>query len=88
MITTELYWMMLEITLGLIASCLPTLRGLFKTNSVDSMVKGVRSIFSLRSGSGSGSGSFKTKMSKVESHEKEPISVTEYSRGSGSVDRV
>lgn len=44
---------MMEITLGLLASCLPTLRGLFKTHSMDSVVKNVRSIFSLRSRSSS-----------------------------------
>ena len=56
MITTELYWMNLEITLGLLSSCLPTIRGLFKnSSSVDSVIRGVRSIFSSRSGSLSGS---------------------------------
>lgn len=55
MITTELYWMQLEITLGLLAACMPTLRGLCRTKSVDSVVRGVRSLFSVRSGSSSGS---------------------------------
>ncbi|KAF2119247.1 hypothetical protein BDV96DRAFT_642284 [Lophiotrema nucula] len=55
MITTELYWINLEITLGVIACCLPTLRGLFKTKSMESMVNNVRSLFSIHSGSRSDS---------------------------------
>jgi hypothetical protein len=51
MITTELYWMMLSICLGLLASCLPTLRGLFKAKSMESFVHGLRSVFSMTSAS-------------------------------------
>lgn len=51
MITTELYWMMLSICLGVIASCLPTLRGLFKAKSMESFVNGLRSVFSMNSAS-------------------------------------
>lgn len=36
MITTELYWMMLEVTLGLFAACLPTLGGFFRPVRKDS----------------------------------------------------
>ncbi|KAF2187321.1 hypothetical protein K469DRAFT_725367 [Zopfia rhizophila CBS 207.26] len=54
-ITTELYWMILEITLGVLAACLPTLRGLLKSRSVGSVVKSVRSLFTIRSGSSTGS---------------------------------
>jgi hypothetical protein len=39
----------MEITLGLLACCLPTLRGLIQTKSVDSVFKNVRSMFSLGS---------------------------------------
>ncbi|KAF2120407.1 hypothetical protein BDV96DRAFT_595941 [Lophiotrema nucula] len=38
MITTELYWMNLEITLGLLACCLPSLRGLLKSSSVSRVI--------------------------------------------------
>ncbi|KAF1973174.1 hypothetical protein BU23DRAFT_507193 [Bimuria novae-zelandiae CBS 107.79] len=55
MITTELYWMMLAIILGVLAACLPTLRGLFRTKSVESMAKSMRTVFSLGSTSWSGS---------------------------------
>ncbi|OCL09075.1 hypothetical protein AOQ84DRAFT_376166 [Glonium stellatum] len=49
LITTLLFWCMVEVTLGLLAACLPTLRGLFKPHSVDSVVRSVRSKISLRS---------------------------------------
>lgn len=51
MITTELYWMMLSICLGVLAACLPTLRGMFKAKSMESFVHGIRSVFSLTSAS-------------------------------------
>ncbi|ORY19203.1 hypothetical protein BCR34DRAFT_582383 [Clohesyomyces aquaticus] len=51
MLTEELYWCLVEITLGLLASCLPTLRGLVKTKSVDSVVRSLRSMLSIGSGS-------------------------------------
>jgi hypothetical protein len=35
---------MLEVSLGIIASCLPTLRGLTKNRSVDSLVNSIRAI--------------------------------------------
>ncbi|KAF2258878.1 hypothetical protein CC78DRAFT_477090 [Lojkania enalia] len=49
LLTSELYWCLMEITLAIIAGCLPTLRGLIKSESVDSVFKNVRNIFSLRS---------------------------------------
>jgi hypothetical protein len=51
MYTNELWWCMLEVAIGLIAACLPTLRGLIKMNSADSVLKNVRSYFSLGSSS-------------------------------------
>jgi len=41
----------MEITLGLFAACLPTLRGLFRSESADSLIKGVRSLFTVGSAS-------------------------------------
>jgi hypothetical protein len=49
LITTLLFWCMLEVSLGIIACCLPTLRGLIKTRSVDSVVHSIREKISLRS---------------------------------------
>ncbi|KAF2728222.1 hypothetical protein EJ04DRAFT_556908 [Polyplosphaeria fusca] len=51
MYTSELWWCMLEVAIGLIAACLPTLRGLVKTNSCDNVFKNVRSYFSSGSAS-------------------------------------
>lgn len=43
----------MEITLGLLAACLPTLRGLVKSKSADSIFRSVRNVLSLRSASSS-----------------------------------
>ncbi|KAF2475362.1 uncharacterized protein BDR25DRAFT_310754 [Lindgomyces ingoldianus] len=51
LLTNEVYYLTLEATIAIIACCLPTLRSLFTQRSVDSVVRGVRSLFSLRSGS-------------------------------------
>jgi hypothetical protein len=51
MITTELYWMNLEITLGLLACCLPSFRGLMKSSSVSKVVSSFRGLLSLGSSS-------------------------------------
>lgn len=93
MITTELYWMQLEITLGLLASCMPTLRGLFKNlNSVDSVIRGVRSIFSIRSGSASGSIKTSQEYDRDGNYKSKPVTVvsveTDFSRTSHANDRV
>ena len=48
---------MLEVSIGLLAACLPTLRGLFQSKSMDSLVGGFRSLFSLGSGSSTRLGS-------------------------------
>ncbi|EAT90901.2 hypothetical protein SNOG_01252 [Parastagonospora nodorum SN15] len=53
LITTSLFWNMLEVSLGIIAACLPTLRGLAKAKSVDSLVNSDRDKISIRSGSAS-----------------------------------
>jgi len=50
LITTSLFWNMLEVSLGIIATCLPTLRGLTRKRSVDSLVNSIRDKMSLRSG--------------------------------------
>ena len=44
--------MLLSICLGVLAACLPTLRGLFRDRSMESMAKNMRSVFSLGSTSG------------------------------------
>jgi hypothetical protein len=41
---------MLEVSFGIVASCLPTLRALFQTSSVDSVLRSMRSKVSLGSG--------------------------------------
>lgn len=55
MITTELYWMNLEITLGLIACCLPNLPGLLKNVSVSQAIHSLRGRVKLNSSSSLGS---------------------------------
>jgi hypothetical protein len=50
LITTSLFWNMLEVSLGIIASCLHTLRGLAKNKSVDLLVNSIREKVSIRSG--------------------------------------
>ena len=47
--------MMLEICLGTLAACLPTLRGLFRTGTMESMAKNMRTAFSINSTSWRGS---------------------------------
>lgn len=49
LITTSLFWNMLEVSLGIVASCLPTLRGLFTNRSVDSVVNSIKVKLSIRS---------------------------------------
>lgn len=49
MLTEELYWCLMEISLGLLASCLPTIPGIFKTKPVDSVVRYVTGLLSIRS---------------------------------------
>ena len=49
LITTQLYWSMLEMGLSLIAACLPTMRPLFGDKSKDRFFTSVRSFFLLRS---------------------------------------
>ena len=44
-----LFWGMLEANLGLLACCLPTLRGLVKARPVNSFVEGYRSMTWLKS---------------------------------------
>lgn len=48
LITTMLFWCMLEISLGVIACCLPTFGPLFQTKSVQSLLGSMRSKLSLR----------------------------------------
>lgn len=64
LLTSELYWCMMEITLGLLAACIPTLRGLFRSQSADSIVKGIRSLFSTGQGSTSSTELVSSKRSK------------------------
>lgn len=47
--TTVLFWGMIEANLGLLAACLPTLRGLLKLRTVDSLIQSYRSRSWLRS---------------------------------------
>ncbi|KAF2726648.1 hypothetical protein EJ04DRAFT_452918 [Polyplosphaeria fusca] len=54
-ITTEIFWINIEIVIGVIAACLPTLPGLFKTLSVASMVRSVQAMFSVDSVGSTGS---------------------------------
>ncbi|KAF2184616.1 hypothetical protein K469DRAFT_739271 [Zopfia rhizophila CBS 207.26] len=51
--TTVLFWSMIEINLALLAACLPTLRGLLKARTMDSLMKSVSSITWLKSTRGS-----------------------------------
>lgn len=41
--TTVLFWSMIEANLGLLAACLPTLRGIVKIRSVDTLIQSYRS---------------------------------------------
>ncbi|KAL5114215.1 hypothetical protein ACEQ8H_007917 [Pleosporales sp. CAS-2024a] len=54
LITTSLFLYMLEASLGIIAACLPALRGLARTISVASLMNGIRDRVSTRSGVSSG----------------------------------
>ncbi|OCL14661.1 hypothetical protein AOQ84DRAFT_15099 [Glonium stellatum] len=56
LITALLFWCMVEVALGLLAACLPTLKSLVQIQSVDSMIHSVRSKLSLRSSRSSQSG--------------------------------
>ncbi|KAH7125254.1 hypothetical protein B0J11DRAFT_550072 [Dendryphion nanum] len=49
LITTFLFWNYLEATVGLLAACIPTLRSLITTSSLDSIVETVRIKFSKNS---------------------------------------
>ncbi|KAK7190440.1 uncharacterized protein CC84DRAFT_1262345 [Paraphaeosphaeria sporulosa] len=49
LITTFLFWNYLEATTALLAACLPTLRGLFRTSSLDSAIQSLRSRIGLNS---------------------------------------
>ncbi|KAF2740385.1 hypothetical protein EJ04DRAFT_424927, partial [Polyplosphaeria fusca] len=51
MMTSEMYWMNLEITLGLLACCLPNLRGLLRSSSISKAITSVRGLLSLGSSS-------------------------------------
>lgn len=89
MITYELFWMQLEIVLGLMAANLPAMRGLFKTKTGESKFKKFRSLFSLRSSS-NGSGSFRS-YSKASTEKSGAITVTinsDFSRVSDAGSRV
>jgi hypothetical protein len=71
----------MEITLGLLAASMPILGGFFKTHSVDSIVKGARSIFSLGSSASSRSQSLDNSKGMSEN----PVSLQ--SKESGSIHR-
>ncbi|KAF2269567.1 hypothetical protein CC78DRAFT_422505, partial [Lojkania enalia] len=47
--TGQLFWFYVEVTIGVFAACLPTLRGLFQSKGFDSFVRGVRTKLSLGS---------------------------------------
>jgi len=53
MLTTELFWFLIEVEAALLASSLPVLRGLIMAKSVDSVVRSIRGVFTLSSESGS-----------------------------------
>ncbi|KAB8290714.1 hypothetical protein EYC80_008353 [Monilinia laxa] len=48
-ITGTLYWLMIEVGLGLFAACLPTIRFLFRGFSPESVISSIRSALSLHS---------------------------------------
>jgi len=48
-ITGTLYWSMVEVGVGLLAVCLPTIRFLFRGLSPESVINSIRSAFSLHS---------------------------------------
>jgi len=52
-----MYWSILEVSLALIAACLPSLSSLITPTSLLSAVSSVRSVLSLRSSQGSSKGS-------------------------------
>ncbi|ORY19056.1 hypothetical protein BCR34DRAFT_260972 [Clohesyomyces aquaticus] len=68
LITTLLFWCQVEVSLGLLAACLPTLRGLFQSQSVDSIIQSWRGKLSLRSSKVSTTAS-STDSLRHESHE-------------------
>ncbi|KAH7089927.1 hypothetical protein FB567DRAFT_521873 [Paraphoma chrysanthemicola] len=47
LITTSLFWNMLEISISIVASCLPVLRGLVRKQTMDSWVHSIRDMLSL-----------------------------------------
>ncbi|KAF2648989.1 hypothetical protein K491DRAFT_722089 [Lophiostoma macrostomum CBS 122681] len=49
LVSTFVFWMMIECQAGLLAACLPTLRRVFSSSSVDSVLRSVRSKLSLNS---------------------------------------
>ncbi|KAF2033495.1 hypothetical protein EK21DRAFT_98200 [Setomelanomma holmii] len=69
LITTSLFWNILEVSLGIIACCLPTLRGLAREPSVDSWVHNIRDQMSLRSGQSSARSESSMKMSDIDREE-------------------
>lgn len=76
-VTLGLYWSLLESGLALIAACLPTLSSLFiRTGGVDTVIRSIRSVFSLRSTGRS-----------VNSDEGQPVYLQRTNNSSGRVDK-
>ncbi|KAF2680441.1 hypothetical protein K458DRAFT_251755, partial [Lentithecium fluviatile CBS 122367] len=51
LISTELFWYLIEVTVALLVVCLPPLSGMRRTQSVERVIRSVQSKFSLRSNS-------------------------------------
>lgn len=76
LITTQLYWSMIEMGLCIIAACLPTLRPLFREKSQGSLRDSIRNFFSLASISSS--------FSKRSLSRKDPSDYQEFSNSSAT----
>ena len=48
-LTTEIWWSMIEMSISVVAACLPTLRPIFGKLSPERIVQSIRSMFSLQS---------------------------------------
>lgn len=75
MLTTELFWFLIEVEAGLLASSLPVLRGLIMTKSIDSVLRSIREVFTLGSESGSSSALKGSQSSGTDNSENKAIKV-------------
>ena len=86
-----MFWGFLEIGVAIVAACLPLLRPLFKSWSLESVIRSIRSVISLRTMSSRGRSSSNSRRRTTQRTESEvPITGIPYSGptldGSNSVD--